>query len=79
MITDYIIILIIRGAVYARRCYLRPSILWDFTQLRFVIGYQLFGTAYRSRVQGSRDFLTPEDGNDRLSRNVNSEVPNCAA
>ena len=41
--------------------------------------YRRCGTTYRSRLQGSRNqkkiFLTPEDGTDKLSRNVCKELP----
>jgi len=40
----------------------------DFTQRRMVVSYQRFGTTYRS-----------QDGIDRLSRNVGTKLPFCAA
>jgi len=50
-----------------------------------VILYRRFGTTYRSHFQGSSwsssflDFLTLEDGDERLSRNVGRKLPIYAA
>jgi hypothetical protein len=52
------------------------SLFWDVTQRRLVISYRRFGTTYRFHLQRSSkprfllDYLTHEDGSDRLSRNV---------
>jgi hypothetical protein len=53
------------------------------TQRVIVVLYRRFGTTYRShlRVSSSTKFLDclpPEDGTDKLSRNVNTEIPFCA-
>jgi hypothetical protein len=59
----------------------RSALFWGITQRRVVIVYRRFGTTYRSHLQRSRspslglldrvlDFLTVEDGTDKLSRNV---------
>jgi hypothetical protein len=38
--------------------------------------YRRFGTTYLSHLQGvQEDFLTLEDGTDRLSDNVGKELP----
>jgi len=42
-------------------------VFWDFTERRFVVNYQRFGTTYRSRLQGSNSLHIWTDG---LSRNV---------
>jgi hypothetical protein len=52
---------------------MRSTLFWDVTRRRVVILYRRFGTMYQSHLQGSgsprrKDFLTPEDGNDTLSR-----------
>jgi len=52
----------------------RTAILWIFTQPKVVISYRLFGTTYRTYVKNT-EFLTPEDGIDRLSRNVDKKLP----
>jgi len=38
-----------------------------------------FGTTYRSHFQGSGIFLTPEDGTDRLPRNLSKKLSLLAA
>jgi hypothetical protein len=42
------------------------------TQQIVVIPYRYFGTTYRFPILG---FLTLENGNDRLSRNVDKKLP----
>jgi hypothetical protein len=55
----------------------RFALFLDITQRRAVILYRRFGTTYRSHLngQGVQDFLTLEDGTDRLSRNVGKGLP----
>jgi hypothetical protein len=57
---------------------LNTALFSGITQRRVVIIYRRFGTTYPSHLQGSRsprripflDFLTPQDGTDRLFQNV---------
>jgi len=44
-----------------------------------VISYLRFGTSHRSHVQGSRIICPPENGTDRMSRNVGNKSPQLAA
>jgi hypothetical protein len=46
---------------------LRTERFWVITQSVVVISYRCFATTYRARLFG---FFTPDDGTDRLSRNV---------
>jgi len=57
------------------------ALFWVITQRTVVIPYWRFGTTYRCHLQGSRnmDFMTLEDGTDRLSRNFGKELPLHAA
>jgi hypothetical protein len=58
--------------------YMRSSLFWDVTQCRLLISHRRFRTTYRwhfqrpsnPRINSFFDFLTPENGTDRLSRNV---------
>jgi hypothetical protein len=61
---------------------MRPALFWDVTQRRVVILYRRFGTIYWFYLQGwggRRDVLILEDGPDRLSWNVGTELSLCAA
>jgi len=60
---------------------LRSALFWDITQRKVVIRYRLIGTTCRSQRQGSWPFrfLAPEDGTDRLHRNICKELPLFAA
>jgi hypothetical protein len=49
--------------------YPRTAFFWVITQGVAVISYRRFETTYLSHPQGSR-IKKPEDGTDRLSRNV---------
>jgi hypothetical protein len=54
----------------------RSAVLWDIAKLCVVILYRRFGTAYRFHIgRVVFDFLILEDGTDRLSRNVGTELP----
>jgi hypothetical protein len=70
------------------------ALFWDITQRLVVFLYGRFGITYKSHLQGSRgpqpigpifkdqdvqDFLTLEDGTNKLSRNVGTELPLNAA
>ena len=64
---------------------IRTGLFWIIRQRVAVISYRRFGTTYRSH-HGSRiqkqfwiGFLNPEDGTDRLSRNVGKNLPLLAA
>jgi hypothetical protein len=57
---------------------LRTALFWVITQRVVVISYRRFEKTYRSHPRGSR-VLNPEDGNDRLSRNVRKKLPLLAA
>ena len=73
--------------------HMRSALFYDITQRWVVVLYRRFGTIYRSHLQGSRSrrrkaevsgkpigpILNLEDGTDRLSRNVDSELPLNAA
>jgi hypothetical protein len=67
--------------------FLRSALFWDITQRRVVILYRRFGTIYRPHLQESRSteeilslgFLTLENGNERISWNVGTELPLYAA
>jgi hypothetical protein len=54
----------------------RSLLFWDVKQRRLVVCYRRFGITYRSHFKGQAaqenclNFLTVEDGADRLSRNV---------
>ena len=54
---------------------LRYAFFCDIAQRRAVSSYRRFGKTYRSHPYN----LTPEDGTERLSRNVGTELPLCAA
>jgi len=55
---------------------MRTSLFWDITQCTVVISSRRFGTTYMSHIQVSKMFfLTPEDGTDRLSRNISKKLP----
>jgi hypothetical protein len=62
---------------------LRSGLFSEITQFIIVILYRLFRTTYPSHRQGSKIrvfvsssvYLTLEDGTDRLSRNVGTELP----
>jgi len=57
--------------------YLRPALFWDFTHRGIVIPYRRFGVTCLSHLQGSGCLfgrLELEDGNDRFSRNVGTEL-----
>ena len=67
---------------------MRSALFWVITLRIVVISYRHFGTTYGSHLQDERnsranptflDFLTLEDGTDRLSRNVGKELQLCAA
>ena len=52
--------------------WVRPTLLWGFTRRRMVVTDVLgqpIGPIFKVRTV-QKDFLTPEDGSDRLSRNV---------
>ena len=55
------------------------GIFWFITERTLVVPHRIFETTYRSHIQGSRDFflyfLTLENENDSLSRNVGKELP----
>ena len=53
------------------RLNVRFALFGDFTQSKLVIPYRRFGTAYLSHLQGSRIL---EDGTDRLTRKVSTEL-----
>jgi len=57
----------------------RTALFWVITQRVVVISYRRFGTTYQSHPQGSRGPLNPEDGTDKLSRNVGKKLPLLAA
>ena len=48
--------------------------LLGFSQLRMVVPHGRFVTTYRSHLQESSSPLTLEEGTDRLSRNVCTEL-----
>ena len=57
---------------------MRSTLFWDVTQSIVVNPYRRFGTAYRPHLQvknSMKDFLTLEDGTEKLSRNVGKELP----
>jgi hypothetical protein len=54
--------------------HLRSFLFLDFTQRIMVIVYRLFGTTYRSRLQGSNSLLCLLY-TQRLSLNVGTELP----
>jgi hypothetical protein len=66
---------------------MRTALFWAITQRVVAISYRIFGTTYRSHRQVSRiqilldpfGFLKPEDGTDRLFRNVGKILPLLAA
>jgi hypothetical protein len=80
----YVMSIIFRSQRKAQNLF---SSLLSLTQHVVVILYRRFCTPYRSQLQGSRssrrkskkifflEFLTLEDGADRLSRNVGTELP----
>jgi len=55
---------------------MRIAHFWVITQRVVVISRRRFGTNYRSIFSV---FLTPEDGADRLLRNVGNKLPLLAA
>jgi hypothetical protein len=59
----------------------KDGLFWDIIQRRVVTLYRRFGTTYRYRLQGSRShgLLALENGTERFSRNVGTELPLCAA
>ena len=62
--------------------YFRTALVWATTQRVVLITYWHFRASYLFRLQGSvieEGFLTLEDENDRLSRNVGKELPLLAA
>jgi len=52
----------------------RTALSWDIRQRVVVNSCRRFGITYQSHFQWSRLF-TPEDGTDRLSRNVSKKLP----
>jgi hypothetical protein len=52
---------------------LRSALFWDFMQDRMVVPLQCFRTTYQSLL--FFDCLTLQDGTNRLSQNVGSELP----
>jgi hypothetical protein len=65
---------------------MRSALFWDFSQRRIVIPYRRFGTICRCYLEGSgtpcRILLglsDPENGINRLSRNIGTELKFCAA
>ena len=50
---------------------LRPAISWDFVPFTLVVCYRHFGPIFKVQA----DCLAPEDGSDRLARNVGSKLP----
>jgi hypothetical protein len=68
--------------------WLRTALFWVITQRVMVIPYRRFGTTCLLQLKGQESkkkagfllgFFTPEDGTDRLSRNVGEELPLLAA
>jgi len=55
------------------------ALFWVITQQVVAIFYGCFERTCQSDLQGSRENLNPEDGNDRLSRNVDKKLPILAA
>jgi hypothetical protein len=55
--------------------YIRTALFWVITQPVEVISYRRVGITYRTSLQG----LTPEDGTDKLFRNVSKNLPLLAA
>ena len=55
--------------------FLKPSIFWNLTQRRFLVGHRRFGTPYRLPLQESSSSLTLEDGADIFSRNLGDQLP----
>ena len=49
--------------------------LWVTAQRVVVISYRRFRTTYRSHPQALFGFLNPENGTDKLSRNVGKKLP----
>jgi len=65
--------------LYINYVYLTSALLWDITQHIVVIPYRRVGKSYPSYLQDSINFLTFENGTDRLSRNVSKQLPLYAA
>jgi hypothetical protein len=57
----------------------RTALFSVITQRVVVISYRRFGTTYRSQRQWFFGFLNPEDGTDKLYRNVGKKLPLLAA
>ena len=68
-----ILIQFIRFEACAAVC-LRPSLLWDFTQLVFSLGLPKFKVTQSGRSV-HEECLTLEDWTGRLSRNIGKELP----
>ena len=60
--------------ILCRITHLRCAFFWDVTRCKVLIHYRRFGTIYRSPSSRVEEFLTLEDGTDRLSRNVGKEL-----
>jgi hypothetical protein len=55
-------------------CYIRIVLLWVVTQPLVVMSYCCFGTMYRHLQAPGIQFLTFDDGSNRLSCNVGKKV-----
>jgi hypothetical protein len=58
---------------------LRSALFWDVTQRWVVVLYHVSGLPIGPIFKGQEVFLTFDDGTERLSRNVGTELPLNAA